>query len=186
MTCRTIVSVSAVMILLAGCSFGGKSKQAAPAENPQLSSPSPTLIVPPGNNSNEVINSNVTGTVNSTTDGLSISDQPTTNSYPYGTAAPVQEQTIIKGADGRLYSAEGNKTNDDYQSDIESCHYYAQGLVAHDARVEDDRGGSFGDSFGGGTSTFLTLRQNIDVRDVKKREAIHFSRCMKTKGYYQR
>ncbi len=193
---RNLVTVLVVAFLLAGCAFGGKSERATPIEQPQILTPSSStgsssLAIPPsdyssGNDSNAVVNRNVTGTVSSSDEGLSISDQPTVNDYPYGTATPAQDNTVIEGTDGNLYSANGKKTDPDYQSDVASCHYYAQGLVAHDARVEEDRGGSFGDSLGGGTSSFLVLRQNIGVSDVKKRQAIHFNRCMKTKGYYQR
>ncbi|WP_085901416.1 hypothetical protein [Kiloniella majae] len=192
MNCRYVFTASAFAILLAGCAFGGKSEQTVPKQPKTYSSSSPALAVPPSGNSNEVVNQNVTGTVNETNDGLSISDQPVTNSYPYGSAepaptpAPSQGQPIIKAPDGKLYSAETPKTEVDYENDVASCHYYARGLVAHDARIEDDRGGSFGDSLGGGTSSLLTLRQNIDKKDVKKRQAIHFNRCMQTKGYYQR
>ncbi|MFD2208042.1 hypothetical protein [Kiloniella antarctica] len=184
---HNIVTISATAILLTGCAFGGKSEQAAPQEQPAVSAPSsPNLARPPSSNPNEVINSNVTGTVNANDQGLSISDQPSVNSYPNGTATPAQNSTIIEGTDGKLYSADDKKTDEDYQSDVASCHYYAKGLVAHDARVEDDRGGSFGDSLGGGRSSILTLRQNIDSTEVKKNQAKHFSRCMKSKGYYQR
>ncbi|KLN59292.1 hypothetical protein WH96_18430 [Kiloniella spongiae] len=192
MNCRHVLTASAVAILLSGCAFGGKSEQVAPKQSKTYSSSSPALAVPPSDNSNEVINQNVTGTVNETGDSLSISDQPVTNSYPYGSAEPAptpaqsQGQPIIKAPDGKLYSAETPKAEVDYENDVASCHYYAKGLVAHDARIEDDRGGSFGDSLGGGTSSLLTLRQNIDRKDVKKRQAIHFNRCMQTKGYYQR
>ena len=204
MNCRFVLTASALAILLSGCAFGGKSEQAAPEKQTKTytSAPSTLAIPPSGNspsgNSNEVINQNVTGTVNETDGGLSISDQPVTNSYPYGSAepsstpaqasdqTPAQGQPIIKAPDGKLYSAETPKTEVDYENDVASCHYYAKGLVAHDARIEDDRGGSFGDSHGGGTSSILNLRQSIDKKDVKKRQAIHFNRCMKTKGYYQR
>ncbi|KKJ76423.1 hypothetical protein WH95_13155 [Kiloniella litopenaei] len=209
MNCRYVLTASVLAILLSGCAFGGKSEQAVPEKPAKTYTSEPsTLAVPPSGdvssghvssgNSNEVINQNVTGTVNETADGLSISDQPVTNSYPYGSAdpsaspaqtqdqLPAQGQPIIRAPDGKLYSAETPKTEVDYENDVASCHYYARGLVAHDARIEDDRGGSFGDSHGGGTSSLLTLRQNIDKKDVRKRQAIHFNRCMNTKGYYQR
>lgn len=187
MNCRNFVTISATAILLTGCALGGKSEQAAPIEQPKApTSSSSTLATPPNSNPNQVLNSNVSGTVKTSDEGLSISDQPAVNDYPYGTATPPQNKTIVEGTDGNLYSPEGNKTDQDYQSDVASCHYYAQGLVAHDARVEEDRGGSFGDSLGGGTSSFLTLRQNIDSSEVKKNQAKHFNRCMKSKGYYQR
>ncbi|WP_419901379.1 hypothetical protein [Kiloniella sp.] len=189
MTCRTYVAISITALFLSGCAFGGKSEQTAPVEHSAPTSAplsSSTLATPPINNSNEVINNNVSGTVKSSSEGLSISDQPAVNDYPYGTAAPAQNRTIIEGTDGNLYSTGSQKTDQDYQSDVASCHYYAQGLVAHDARVEEDRGGSFGDSLGGGTSSFLVLRQNIDASEVKKNQAKHFNRCMSSKGYYQR
>ncbi|MCZ4280592.1 hypothetical protein O4H49_07370 [Kiloniella laminariae] len=178
------VTLFASVILLSGCAFGGNSQKETPvAKTTAPASSSSTLSLPPSDNGTGVNNSSVSGTVSNTPDGLTISDQPAGGDNPY---APAKPPVLIEGSDGKLYSATEPKSEQEYQSDVASCHYYAEALIAHDARVEDDRGGSFNDDLGGGGSSLSTLRKSINTQEPKQRQAVHFSRCMRSKGYYQR
>ncbi|WP_026261390.1 hypothetical protein [Kiloniella laminariae] len=174
----------ASVILLSGCAFGGNGQKETPVEKTTApATSSSTLALPPSDTGGAVNNSAVSGTVSNTPDGLTISDQPAAENNPYGSSNP---SVLIEGSDGQLYSATEPKSEEEYQSDVASCHYYAEALIAHDARVEDDRGGSFNDSLGGGGSSLFKLRSSIDTQEPKQRQAVHFSRCMRSKGYYQR
>jgi putative hemolysin len=99
---------------------------------------------------------------------------------PQQANAETTEGVVVMGPDGTVWLRDGG---DDaaYRGDVESCYAYAQGQVAHDARIESDVASAFdsdADGFG-----LAALRGRMNNFERTNRVPALFSSCMSAKGY---
>ncbi len=116
----------------------------------------------------------------------------TSGTYPYGTihkvgvgvpqqaAAEATGEVVVMGPDGTVWVQSGG-ADARHQSDLDSCYFYAQGQVAHDARIESDVNAAFQSEAGG--LGLAALRGRMNNFERTRRVPSLFSSCMAAKGY---
>ncbi len=77
---------------------------------------------------------------NAATGGSTYGAVNTDGTYPYGTIHKVE--VVVMGPDGTVWVQSG-AADARQQSDLDSCYFYAQGRIAHDARIESDVNAAF-------------------------------------------
>ena len=126
------------------------------------------------------------------TGGSSYGAANTGGTYPYGTiqtadtgatqqaAAGAADGIVVVDPDGTVW-IRSSAVDSRYQSDVDSCYAYARGQVAHDARIESDRGAAFQSEAGG--LGLAALRGRMNNFERNRRVPSLFSNCMVAKGY---
>ena len=116
----------------------------------------------------------------------------TGGTYPYGTihkvgvgvprqaAAEATVEVVVMGPDGTVWVQSG-AADARHQSDLDTCYSYAQGQVAHDARIESDVNAAFRSEAGG--LGLAALRGRMNNFERSRRVPSLFSSCMVAKGY---
>ncbi len=124
--------------------------------------------------------------------GLAYGAANTGGTYPYGAiqkagssavrqaAAPAADGIVVMGPDGNVW-IRGGAGDARYQADVETCYAYAQGQVAHDARIESDVGAAFQSETGG--LGLAALRGRMNNFERTRRVPSLFNGCMVAKGY---
>ncbi len=126
------------------------------------------------------------------TGGSSYGAANTGGTYPYGTiqtadtgttqqaAAGAADGIVVVDPDGTVW-IRSSAVDSRYQSDVDSCYAYARGQVAHDARIESDRGAAFQSEAGG--LGLAALRGRMNNFERTRRVPSLFRSCMAAKGH---
>ena len=126
------------------------------------------------------------------TGGSSYGAANTGGTYPYGTiqtadtgatqqaAAGAADGIVVVDPDGTVW-IRSSAVDSRYQSDVDSCYAYARGQVAHDARIESDRGAAFQSEAGG--LGLAALRGRMNNFERTRRVPPPFRSCMAAKGH---
>ncbi len=126
------------------------------------------------------------------TGGSSYGAANTGGTSPYGTiqtadtgatqqaAAGAADGIVVMDPDGTVW-IRSSAVESRYQSDVDSCYAYAHGQVAHDARIESDRGAAFQSEAGG--LGLAALRGRMNNFERTRRVPSLFNSCMAAKGY---
>ncbi len=99
----------------------------------------------------------------------------------YKTSAPPPADTTGLGQSDATGGSAYGAADARQQSDLGSCYSYAQGQVAHDARIESDVNAAFQSEAGG--LGLAALRGRMNNFERSRRVPSLFSSCMAAKGY---